>query len=309
MKIPFDPTKTITLRNRVSREIDVKFKKVRRRIVAWILGSKDLFVDPDKLESPVTTAGILLNAGENFEFTRDADKVSAFNRFVQQQINEIILFTSNGGKLQNFWMNTYMEDAYTRGARKTRLEAERGIRSLNKVPNWSPWVNPQHLNRAELIFQRVFESLEGITEVMSKQMSYILSESIAMGKGAKETATMLADRVDKIGITRAKLLARTEIVETHNVAAINEGLIVEEQTGVVMMMKWTASIDGRERPSHRARNGKLYTKEEVRPLLGEPNCRCSISAVFDEDKFISENTPTMATRIPAIQVDVNRRRL
>ena len=141
--------------------------------------------------------------------------------------------------------------------------------------------------------------------MMSKQMSYILSESVAMGRGARETAKMLAGRVDKIGITRAKLLARTEIVETHNVAAINEGLVIEDQTGVEMMMKWTASIDGRERPSHRARNGKIYTKEEVRPLLGEPNCRCSISAVFDEDKFISENLATSIERIPPIQVIPN----
>jgi hypothetical protein len=87
----------------------------------------------------------------------------------------------------------------------------------------------------------------------------------------------MADRIDKIGKVRGRLIARTEIIKAHQTAAIQEAELLEAETGYTINMEWSTCIDGRERPTHHDRNNKIYTKEKVQTLLGEPNCRCSVS--------------------------------
>lgn len=262
-----DPTKTLTLRGRANREINVRFGKVKKEV------RDAVFVG--KLITNVVSPG-------QFEFVRDAGKVAAFNVFLQGVIDREILGIESGEiDPQDFWLNAYVGDAYARGAKKARLRAEREIKSLDKLPDYSPLANPVHAERAELLYTRTFEGMKGLTETMKGQMNRELAQGMLRGDNSKEVAKAMTDRVDKIGITRAKLIARTEIIESHNQASIKESELLENETGVTTKMLWISSLDDRVRHSHELRHGKLYSKGEAERLIGEPNCRCSVSPTFD----------------------------
>lgn len=264
-----DATKTLTVRRRASKEVDRRFYKIK-------LAIRDV----------VNRESGLIIVNRDFTFMRDPEKIAEFNRYLQDKINEEILFIEGGGAIEDHWLNVPISDGYIRGAKKSRLALERGLKGVSKIPDYSPLVNPIHADRAELIFTRAFEDLKGVTDVMATQISRELSNGILLGKNPKVVARAMEDRVDKIGKTRAKLIARTEIVESHNRASITEGSIISKETGVDIEYKWSTSIDGRERDTHHDRNGKVYGEDEVESLIGEPNCRCSVSPWFDINKIL-----------------------
>ena len=266
-----DPTKTLMIRNRASKEIDRRFSKIRK------------FVRDSMFTGKLITNQVL---ERKYEFLRDSEKIAEFNRDLELLINKEILDIADGTiQPKNFWLNIRMGEAYSNGARKTRAMAERGIASLVGLPSYSPLTNPVHLERAELIYTRVFNDMKGVTDTMRSQMSRVLSEGMLRGEGVKKVAKDMIGRVDSIGIVRAKLIARTEIVESHNQASILEGSLLAKETGIEEKYIWIGADDGRERPTHIARNNNIYSKEEVLSMIGEPNCRCSVSLYIDIKKL------------------------
>jgi SPP1 gp7 family putative phage head morphogenesis protein len=268
-----DPTKTLMIRNRASKEIDRRFSKIRKFVRDSINIGKLVvnvsIVDPDK-----------------YVYMRDQDKIPEFNRELQKLIDQEILGLTDGTiNNENYWLNVHIGQAYDKGARKVRIAAERAIVNLAKLPFYSPFINPAHVERAELIYTRVFNDMKNVTDVMRGQMSRVLAEGMLRGENPKKVAKAMINRVDAIGITRAKLIARTEIVESHNQASIKEAELLENETGVEIKMQWLTSIDGRERASHRSRHLVIYSRDEALSKLGEPNCRCSVSAYIDIEKL------------------------
>ena len=135
---------------------------------------------------------------------------------------------------------------------------------------------PFHSERVGLIYTRVFHELEGVTRAMDSQISETLSSGMIEGIGPEEMARRLNGRVDKIGLTRSKLIARTEMVETYNQAAVSEFARASSIIGEPIHVQWWTALDERVRSSHAVRHGKIFTQEEGLQLLGEPNCRCSL---------------------------------
>lgn len=275
-----DPTITLTLRNLAIAEVNRRFaaisKVVRESIVTnRVLGNAE---------------ALPANA---FAYMWDGQKVEAFKQWLDEQISDEILSVRSGNDPLRNWLNYYVGTGYEKGVAKARAD-------LNKEINPAVWgvvgealgaglvmdsifANPAHLERAELIYTRTFTDLKGVTEAMSTQMSRILANGIIRGENPEKIARELAERVDKIGKTRARLIARTEIVNAHQNATLQEAERIEAIIGKPMGVEWITMIDGLERPSHRARHGKIYTRKQAEALLGAPNCRCGIVAVVLEN--------------------------
>lgn len=263
-----DPTKTLTLRNQTNREIRRRFRRIRSAI-----------------RSAFDEGGLLTNIrrarqGE-FEFTRDEDKIPQFNEFLREQIDDEILQVRQGtSTIAQHWLVRSVGEGYRRGAVKTRLAAERAIPSLVNLPDYNPLTRPAHIQRSQLLFTRTYSDLQGVTDFMSNQMSRILGDGILRGENPKEVAEKLFWNAN-IGENRSRLIARTEMIEAHNSASILEAEELENETGVEIMMEWITALDGRQRHTHDLRHGKIYTRERAQQLIGEPNCRCSVTAHFD----------------------------
>lgn len=288
-----DPTGTLTIRNRAVSEVNARFDRIKGLVRRSIVDNRIL------ANQPATRA--------RFEYLNDPEKFAEFQVWLRGEVQNEIFATERrrlnpiavtlppGARVD--WLQYYVGTAYAKGVTDTRRAALfmlRGrprqltpelILALQRLADETGTlaiVNPRHIERANLLFERVYSQLDGVTKSMEQQMAETLSRSMLNGDNPRDTAVLLNDRVDAIGKVRARLIARTEMINAHQRASVEEADYLSEIVGEDFRMLWMTSIDGRERPSHRARNGNIYTREEVGPLLGEPNCRCSVSAYLDE---------------------------
>lgn len=269
-----DPTKTITIRTQWISEFNRRYRQLKGDINGFILNSQT----------------IALN--QPFDFKSDVSSIIDFLAFLQTQIDDRIF--DNALNPANIWQNQYVDRSYARGVRVGAIELRKqgvedilGATQAATIPDILgtatpsigisiPITNPIHLDAIQLIYTRDFTDLKGITAEMSKQISRVLTAGIEQGLGAAEIARNINNRVDKIGRTRSRLLARTETVRSYNVAKINDSVILSAETGIDAKLEWVTAGDERVRNSHASRNGVIFEEKRARVLIGEPNCRCSL---------------------------------
>jgi len=295
LKTLSDPTRTLTLRKAFESALFVRFRWLKGLINTSIV-TNDCFglkipnrgINPDYFSLVVNQVGPI--DSERFAFERDPKKVTLFMDWLREQtelgILEIVVGTQIGQAVEKAWTNKYIQTAYQRGMIRGVTELNNKgyqVPSFDKIPGGitAAFNRPFHLDKVGLVYTRTFEGLKGITDEMSKQISRTLAQGIADGKGPMELARQLNDRVDKIGITRSRILARTEIIRAHHVATIqmydNWGAV-----GVKVMAEWITAEDGRVCPdcSSMARRDKgfgkgIYTLDQAMGLIPfHPQCRC-----------------------------------
>ncbi len=263
-----DPTRTLTLRNRAVGEINRRYGQIKKLITTSLVKNKIFLENADALKP------------SDFVFLRTPEKLERFDIWLEQIVAEIILSGStsvNNPELN--WLLKYIEESYVRGSKRGNNSLAREF-GRNQVPvQINPLTVPFHVERLQFLFTRDFAQLKGITETMSQQINYELSQGLLQGQGIKKIARNMTNRVDAIGIARSRLLARTEIVNTLNLATLNEAELLEAQLGEEIVAIWVTSLDGRERPTHRSRDNRYYSIEKVSTLIGEPNCRCAVELV------------------------------
>lgn len=275
-----DPTRTKTLRRRFGAEMNKRFRKLKGDIRTSIVDN-DCFGLKEQGFTTLAPAEY-----REFDFTRSSDKVDGFMAWLREQeeleILEIIERRSLLGEIiTEPWTNNYIRVAYEKGV----IRAGQELRKLGyEIPEYiiggSLLNAPIHADAVGLLYTRALSELRGITEAMDQQISRLLSQGLAEGQYPYNIAKVLNDRVDKIGITRAKMLARTEIVRAHHNATINEykswGI-----EGVKVQAEWLISgIDTCPICLGFASGGKnndgVYTLDEILPLIpAHPNCLCA----------------------------------
>lgn len=113
--------------------------------------------------------------------------------------------------------------------------------------------------------------------------------AIFEGRSNADIAKSLQE-IDGIGRNRARLIARDQASKLN--AAMNQ--YRQEQAGITSY-KWSTILDGRERPAHHARNGKIFSWDKP-PYDGAPgqaiNCRCRALAIIPDDE---DGEPTAAS--------------
>ncbi len=267
-----DPTRTTLLRRQFMADMTRRFKKVSKAIQV-------LVVDDDAfgLEGPA-----FLQVRQVWRFRSDAQKVKAYRVWLQQQVDAGIL-SPVGGISGKPWTAPYVESAYKKGG----LRAYTDLRAseLAKEPSLfaggraeflrTAFSQPEALHKIELLYERAFSELKGVTDVMGQQMSRTLSEGLAQGYGPGKIARELRKNVSNITKTRANVIARTEIIRAHAEGQLDafERLGVEE---VGIMAEWSIAGDDRVCIECGELEGVVMTVKEARGLLPRhPNCRCS----------------------------------
>lgn len=261
----------------------VRLAKLKRAIVQ-VVGVNDVFGlrEPALLLNASTTP-ILTNVaipGQGaYKFLRSSDKVDTFMSWLQEAQKDSILEVSTGTARSvtgsGAWTDVYIETAYQKGlgAAGTHLKKQGFDISENYVQ--ASFLNPVHADRAGLIFTRAFNELQGITAAMDQQISRVLAQGIAEGKGPKAISRDLLDRVDKIAKPRAETLARTEVIGAHAEAALNsykEAGLNEVQADV----EFATAGDSRVCPRCEALEGQVFTIMEASGMIPvHPNCRCT----------------------------------
>lgn len=268
-----DPTKTTALRRQYEKEFRKRWNLIIKAIRKEVARSNGF--------------GLVANAGK-FEFTTTPMKVAAFSSFFQGLVEKHLFNGKSPGrydpKADRWWGSAISSMAYRRGligasgnlARAgAKVDLEYVTRAIKRGP---------HVRAMERLFSRSYESLKGITEEVSLQISRVLAEGLAEGKGPFAIADLLADRVEKIGITRSRLLVRTEVVSAFGEASLNT---YEEAgvRGVGVNAEVLTAQDDRVCEECQAQEGKIMPLAQARGAIPfHPNCRCTWIPALEEDE-------------------------
>lgn len=124
---------------------------------------------------------------------------------------------------------------------------------------------------------RNLSALRGITDEMNKQIIRELTDGVQLGESIPKLAARLTDRVDKIGKTRATMMARTETIN-----AFTQGAELRYAQAGIKTLEWLTAHDSRTCNDCLELDGKQFSikSAHVRPPL-HPNCRCSLLPVID----------------------------
>jgi SPP1 gp7 family putative phage head morphogenesis protein len=191
------------------------------------------------------------------------------------------------------WTNRYLFDSYKRGLIRARYELiNAGVNAPQLEEGGAQTLLglPMHLDTLGLIYTRVYQDLKGITAAMDSMISRILAQGLADGDGPALLARKLIAAIkqanlgelglaDSLGrfipaLTRAEILARTEIIRAHHLATIQEyrnwGI-----EGIIVKGEWKTAGDNRVCERCAALEGKIFTLDEIQGLIPlHPLCRC-----------------------------------
>lgn len=269
-----DPTRTTTLRNQFMGEVGRRFRKLKGRILEEVV-EQDGF----------GLKGLKTNRGR-FEFTRSDRKVEAFMEWLREAAREEILDVRVGVPISraasSAWTSVYIESAHQKGIAQAAQRMRAAGATVAEEWVTAAFNRPIHADRLGLIYTRVFTELVGITEAMDQQISRELVRGIAEGRNPLEIARSLNNRVDKIGRTRARTLARTEVVATHAEASLNSYEEAGVQ-GVQVMAEFSTAGDSLVCPFCEELEGDVYTMADARGIIPvHPNCRCVWIPALDD---------------------------
>ena len=274
-----DPTRTITLRKQWIAEINSRYGKLKKAITEYVVEQNTLGGHEKAAEPPHEVVAM---AAPKYVYEDSAAKIDGFMGWLDQQVQSGILVSARrGGGVVGYgnrlWSDVFIESAYQRGIAQARADLN-GVGA--DLPDMGPvsaaFNRPFHADRVAILYTRAFNGMKGVTEAMKSQMSDVLAQGMAEGRSPYDIAYKLRDRADKIGITRSRLIARTEVVRAHNVAALNEYEALEGVVGEKIYVQWWTALDERVRATHKARHARRYSRETAQGLIGEPNCRCSL---------------------------------
>lgn len=217
---------------------------------------------------------------ERFRFLTSDAKLEAFNRWLGQKVNLLIL---EGNAIDKKWMTVYLKEARKRGA--TRAYDAVQNKQANKTAEWlegsksqftrKVFESPEALAQIRLLATRAYEQLKGITADMSGKLNRILAEGLAAEKPPREVALRIVREIDNISIKRANVLARHEIVH----AAAEGQLDGFQELGVTKLgleVEWVTSGKPNVCQDCRDREGQVYTTRGARGLIPfHVGCCCS----------------------------------
>ena len=296
-----DPTHTITLRKAYAGAMRKRFRSIRRLI--W-----EAIVEDDAFG--LSHPRVLAVSRARFAFATDAGKVDGFMDWLQGEVdNNILEVTHREGRritAHKAWQNVYIDSAYKKGMKRSNAELKKrgyvpfeGVVPPDRAID-SAFNLPIHADKVGLLYTRNFNELKGITDAMDQQISRTLAGALAEGKGPRQMARELMNRVSRVGDMamtdrlgrfvsaeqRAIILARTETIRAHHVATINTYREAGVE-GVMVKAEWVTAGDGRVCDDCLDLEGEVFTLDVIEPMIPlHPLCRCV--AVPADIKFSKE---------------------
>lgn len=271
-QLRIDPTRTTMLRRQFIVEMNRRFIHLRRAIDKLVV-EDDVFglIQPKPL--------IFMQEKQAWRFRTNAAKIKAYRQWLQQQMDAEILTVDVVGKP---WTSTYVESAYSKGMMRayTDLHAE----ALAETEDFyrgskaeflrSSFGQPIIQSKVELLGIRAFTELEGVTKAMSQQMSRILTMGLIRGMGVMTIARQLKNNVSTINATRARAIARTEIIAAHAEGQLDAFVLLGVKE-VGIMAEWSTAGDGKVCDECAALESVVMTVDAARGLIPRHvNCRC-----------------------------------
>ncbi|GIW60135.1 MAG: hypothetical protein KatS3mg087_1201 [Patescibacteria group bacterium] len=282
-----DPTRTFFQRRRLEALIGAVFKKINKEI-------KKLIVDLDAFglkQQPITMASGSKKLVFNtiWRFRTDPEKIDEFTRWLRSVVDPLLLGPGTDTLSDEAWITRYIRTVFAEGIE--RAFAYFPAAPMETIPFFTgtkedflraSFAHPVARARFDLLASRMLTDLKGITGELETRLRRVLADGFARQESPWTIARNITREIGTIERTRAKTIARTEVIRAHN-----EGqLIGFEMLGVDkvgVLVEWRVSglgVTARGNPSPcpicAPLNGIVLKISEAKGLLPRhPNCMCS----------------------------------
>lgn len=256
--LKLDPTRTTLLRLAFERDFEARFKSLAAAIYKLVV-TEDVF-------------GLGLTANTQWAYEPNSKKLSNFQQWFKDNVNEKLLAKAEEG----FWVDDYVKKAYKKGVDKTYTAVRKGLKPQEAQAakrEFDSTFNITAEDKLKLIKSRTFSDLKGVTRAMSNQISNTIIEGLTKGWSPEKIGDAINDRVSKIGLSRARTIARTEIVRAHAEGTLDamETLGIKD---VGVNVEWATAKKPCSLCAQLA--GVVMTIEQARGMFPRhPNCLCS----------------------------------
>jgi hypothetical protein len=189
---------------------------------------------------------------------------------------------------QVFWWDAYVDESSHLGTAQASVNMAglsttyASARSLTKVV-----YSDAYRTRVATAKFKSYEHWTGLAAQARADLAQVIGQAVADGRSPVAVKTLIADR---LGVSRSRALgyAQTDITDTLRQARLAEAEDASASLGLRIGQLWTSALLPTTRPTHAARNGKVYTAQEVRDFYGKNGnryrCHCSIvETLLDED--------------------------
>lgn len=279
-QLKYDPTRTTLLRKQFMADMQRRFNKVSAAIQTLVV-DEDCFGLITNYPTHLQETLIINAPAQVWRFNSDAGKVTAYRKWLNEQVNGSIL-TPIGGINNKPWTSIYIESAYMKGG----IRAYTDLRKKDLAAARSMFVGGQKeflkntfsqsiaQRKMELLYTRAFTDLKGVTDAMGQQMSRILVSGLTKGQAPSVIARELRKNVATMTKTRANAIARTEVIASHAEGQLDSfaALGIDE---VGVMAEWNTTGDDRVCAECDSLSGVVMTVAEAHGLIPRhTNCRC-----------------------------------
>jgi len=313
-----DPSRTSGLRRRFEGDMAKRLRELLRLIRLSIVDNDCFGIQP--IEVPLMRSLAAARPRE-FAFERDtAAKVQAFLLWLKEQeeagILQVVLRPGTNTAINVGWTDVYIQSAYRLGIGRAQTELERAQFELplqGSLPGRSMVVTafnlPVHADRVGVLYTRTFEDLKTVMEVVNADarrklidgLTTNLTRGIAEGKSpltmAREMVKDIASGLDKIGLNRARMIARTEVIRAHHLANINELRRADAAMTVEVQAEFSTAGDDRVCPECEALQGKVFSLDEIESMIPvHPQCRCAAKPYIARNRITDNVRPLHSHR-------------
>lgn len=160
-----------------------------------------------------------------FEFDENPRQAAEFEDWLNRKIRTDVLELGSRSDVVSgrHYTSEYIRQSSEQGVKHARRELRRAGVDLadEDVSIGGVLRTPVHRDIIESAYIRTYDELEGITSEMATDISRTMSDGLSQGWNPRRTASEMAGRVDDVGLTRSRRLARTETsrVYTQHAAA------------------------------------------------------------------------------------------
>lgn len=273
---------TATLRNIFKSDMSRRFDIIARDIRISI-NDNDFFGLKNKQNKALTQS-------QGKHLTID-EKVSLFILWLERQIN-INVFGDKKNPGIGKWMDTYIDDAFTRGLKNgfVGLKQADYADENDAEPSLSRKTKStkKYLASLALLKIKAREELRGVASVTVQQITRVIIDDISANRTAEFITKDVINRLNKIGKKRAKDVANTEVIREYNHAKLD----LWAEAGITLVgvtAEWVTAEDDKVCQFCDDMSGSLYNITEAYILIpAHVGCRCTwrIASAFEIDEFL-----------------------
>lgn len=261
-----DPSGTATISRLFLKELKRRFKKLDRKIKNRLLGNPSFTVNA-------------------YDFPLDPKYLQEFSDWLTSEAEAEMLEMVPGPGIHaryERWTDQYVQPAYKQGMHNAYMhggfETTTGLGAEQYVS--ANFFMPFHVTRVGLLYLRAYESLKNVTQATAAALRTELSQGMIEGINPRKIAKRMSEKIADIGIARAELIARTEIMRAHSEASLDvyESFEVE---GVELLVEFLYTHDDRvclkciEFGTGEDGEPKRFAVADAHGILPlHPNCRC-----------------------------------